>query len=233
MEKATRHNQNFQRKEASVHQIEEEMETDFQLGGQIPNVANQDPLFRRADKDLELEDDKAIMDTTGETTATQNPTESEGAMGMCLDPKLSPILNSEINEDCLILEPPSKNFIYDINDLIESHEENTVENCIENISAAIPSLDLNCEGVSSNLIPPVHHPTCPYNLRSLDIKPDPLDTMGGIGLSPTLSQKRKKRGRKSNLSMAQIKSRHDVADGKQQSITGALRAVQAPKNFLK
>jgi len=33
--------------------------------------------------------------------------------------------------------------------------------------------------------------------------------------------------------MAQIKAKFDVADGKQQSITGALRAVQAPEDVVK
>eukprot|EP00253_Pinus_taeda_P024932 PITA_24932 len=186
----------------------------FPFRGQTSNVVNQDPQLRRANKDLELGGAKAIMEITVETPATQNSIESEGAKGMCLDPKFSPILNSKINKDRLVPKSPSKNFISNINELIESHERNTVENCIEIISAAIPSLDLNCEGASTNPIPPAHHPTFPYNLRSLDNKPNPLDTVGGIGFSPPPSLKRKKRGRKSNLSMAQIKGKHDVADGK-------------------
>ena len=108
-----------------------------------------------------------------------------------------------------------------------------MEISIEDISAAMPSLDLNFEGVSLNPAPSALHPSCPYNLRSLDSKPISSGLVGGIGFLPSQSQKRKKRGQKSNLSMAQIKAKFDIADGKHKSITGVLRAVQGPENVVK
>lgn len=108
-----------------------------------------------------------------------------------------------------------------------------MENCIEIISADIPSLDMNCVGFSPEPCPLVLNPICPYNLRSLDNKPDPFTSVGSIDSSLPQSMIRKKRGRKSNLSMAQVKAKHDVADGKQQLIPGALRVVQGPDIVLK
>ena len=127
-------------------------------------------------------------------------------------------------EESLSPKSPCNIFISN-NGIIENLEVTTVETGIENISAVMPSLDLNCEDVSPHPAPSALHPSCPYNLRSLDSKPVSSESVGGLGLFPSPSQKRKKRGRKSKLSMAQIKAKFDVADGKQQSITGVLRAV--------
>ena len=107
-----------------------------------------------------------------------------------------------------------------------------IENFVENITAAIPSIDLNCEDeppeeaklVSASLI-------CHYNLISLDKKPERLGSFGGIGR--TSPQIKKVRGRKSSLSNAKVRAKIDVADGKQMTIHGALRAVNPQETVIK
>lgn len=187
------------------------MEMDIPQEGKSPNVANQDPLIRREEAGLEPGIEAASMYPIEEAIATQNPINSEDSKGMCLNN--TPFLNSEKKKFAWLLKLFQKKIIPDINDSKGTYDGNNVEICIENISAAIPSLDLNCEDASSeepNLKPTP--PICHYNLISLDNKPELLDTMRGIGLSSPLSLKRKNRGRKSNLSKAQAKAKHDVAD---------------------
>jgi len=109
---------------------------------------------------------------------------------------------------------------------------------IESLTAAIPSIDLNCEDVSPNGLGPVlSSPVCHYNLRSLDKKHgrkfEIPDQVGGLAPSSSQVFIRKARGRKSNLSKAQVKAKFDVADGKQMSIPGALRAANPLENVLK
>lgn len=105
---------------------------------------------------------------------------------------------------------------------------------VDNITAAIPSINLNCEDdppkVDKNVTPSF---ACHYNLRSLDKKPANFEPVEGLGLSSPQSFKRKARGRKSNLSKAQVKAKFDVADGKQMSIHGALRAMNPSENVIK
>jgi len=232
-EKVFSHNHFSQGKEASGDQIAEEMETEVHLEGQILEAAQQAPLFSGVEKEPELDFDKTKAEKSEEPAPSQKSIESEGAMGMCLDSISPPILNSETIEVCTTPKSPCNNFISDNNERVEKHDVTTVEIGIEDISAAMPSLDLNFEGVSLNPAPSALHPSCPYNLRSLDSKPISSGLVGGIGFLPSQSQKRKKRGRKSNLSIAQIKAKFDVDDGKQQSITGVLRAVQGPENVVK
>jgi len=119
-----------------------------------------------------------------------------------------------------------------------------VKNCydvkqnIENFTSDTPSLNLNCEdyhlegqghGLSSV--------GCHYNLRSLSKKSvgsdEVMDPVGGLGAEVTKSISKKGRGRKSLLSKAQVKAVFDVADGKQMSITGALRAAKSPEAVKK
>lgn len=109
---------------------------------------------------------------------------------------------------------------------------NNVNICIENITAALPTIDLNCEEppLASALLVP--SPSRPYNLRSLSKKSDvslaSCEPVGGLGPSSSCSVK-KGRGRKTNLSKAQVKAKIDAADGKQMLISGALRAVKPLK----
>lgn len=90
-------------------------------------------------------------------------------------------------------------------------------------------LDLNCVKHWPPLSPPVQNTPCPYNLRSLGNKVDQNETFGGLGRLSTQGVSRGKRGRKSDLSKAKLKAQLDVADGKQFSIPGVLRAVQTPE----
>ena len=153
---------------------------------------------------------------------------------MCLDSSNPSLSISKIKDACLSSGTHKKKCIPNDQFPVENHDVNYVENCVDDISAAIPSLDLNREDdpyEEANSNP--SHPVCHYNLRSLDKKPETLETVGGIGLTPPPSLKRKIRGRKSNLSKAQVKAKFDVADGKQMSITGALRAAITPDLVVK
>lgn len=158
---------------------------------------------------------------------------SDGAMGMCIDPSSPPLHNSDSMDLCLDM---SNTCTHDHSNNIDrtlKSDEKPDGPGIEDLSAAMPSLDLNSDRVSLEPGPSTVFPPCPYNLRSLDNKPITSVSVGGIGSLPSHSQSRKKRGRKSNLSMAQLKAKFDVADGKQQSITVALRAAQAPEEVIK
>jgi len=67
----------------------------------------------------------------------------------------------------------------------------------------------------------------------MGFKQDQSEACSGLGLYPSQGPQRGKRGRKSNLSKAKLKAKIDVADGKQFSIPGVLRAVQTPEPVKK
>jgi len=145
--------------------------------------------------------------------------------GMQQDP-VNLSLNPESNVDFMTMGTPPINRCND--DLLN----------IDNLTAAIPSIELNCEdgshvSLEPSSSPPVRH----YNLRSLRKKPNSnpeiLESVGGLGTVSSRSFKKKVRGRKSNLSKAQVKAKFDMADGKQLSIPGALRAAVTPEAIIK
>lgn len=150
---------------------------------------------------------------------------------MCSDFSPSPFLFSDQNKDTSHLISP----------LPCKHKKGIIGNIaaslggtdIESILAAMPSLDLNTEDVLPPPVSSVLHTPCPYNLRSLGGKPGLSGSVGGIGQLPPQGHTKNKRGSKSDLSKDKLKAKFDVADRKQQSITGVLRAVQTPENVIK
>ena len=68
----------------------------------------------------------------------------------------------------------------------------------------------------------------PYNLRSSVKKPWEGEAIGGLESSDVPVGPRKLRGRKSNLSKAQVKAKLDISDGKQWSLSRVLRSAQSP-----
>lgn len=171
------------------------------------------------EKAKEISDDVSLSST---------PSPAEDSKGTILYPKHSSFPNIENKDECL-----DECLAFEINVKNARLDEGNLENCIEIISATIPSIDLNCDGCCLETSSQALQPLCPYNLRSQDNKPIPMSSMGGIDPSTSQSQPGKKRGRKSKLSMAQVQEKFDVVDRKQQSITGALRAVQSPVSVLK
>lgn len=103
----------------------------------------------------------------------------------------------------------------------------------ESLSGELPFPDLKCAQTWPPLTPPAQNVPCPYNLRSMGIKHDQSEACSGLGHYPSLGPQRGKRGRKSDLSKAKLKAKIDVADGKQFSIPGVLRAVQTPEPVKK
>jgi len=120
-------------------------------------------------------------------------------------------------------------------------ENNAVENMdhiliypnVDTIAEALPDLDINCE----YQWPPLSHSAarslCPYNLRSMGGKQSDSGTLGGLGQTSSQSCSKNKRGRKSDMSKAKLKAKPDVADGKQYSIPGVLRAAHPPERVKK
>lgn len=212
-------------------QLEKEPDPVPQQEPQLPKVSSPDPHSRMEVEAPEPGIEHPILESLKDDAAAQITNLDEDSKGMNLDPLSSPNLISDSFNKCLV--PDSANCMPENIDSIKILEGENVETCIDLISAAIPALDLNCEGCSSEPPPLVPLPSCPYNLRSLDHKSDPQSSVGGIDQALPQSQPRKKRGRKSSLSMAQVKAKHDVADGKQLSIPGALRAVQGPEKVPK
>ena len=99
---------------------------------------------------------------------------------------------------------------------------------VDSIITSIPKIDLNCEGVPGEEegvrrgpLPGSNY----YYLCSHDKKSTPLETVWGLGMDLSLSNKRKSRGRKTNLPKAQIRAKIDIADGKQMSISEVLRVA--------
>lgn len=100
---------------------------------------------------------------------------------------------------------------------------------VDSIIMSIPQLNLNCERVldkkSEEKCVPLFVAKH-YNLCSHDKKPVSMEPVGGLGMDLTLSSMQKPRGRKSNLSKAQVKAKFDMVDGKKMSIPGVLRVVK-------
>lgn len=205
-----------------------DMETEIQMEVQPSEHVHQENQVTSTDKESNLEKVSAKEHLPERTSQP-----SEGVMGMCSDSSIPPVHIVESMDVCME-HSLSNNFVSSLKkNSILNHEEINVRPVIEDISAALPSLDLNSEGVSNDPGPSALLPSCPYNLRSLDQNAITHVSVGGIGPLPSQSQSRKKRGRKSNFSMAQIKAKFDVADGKQQSIPGALRAAHPLEEVIK
>lgn len=68
----------------------------------------------------------------------------------------------------------------------------------------------------------------PYNLRPLAIRKGKGLIVGGLELDMVSVGLRKLRGRKTNLSKAQLKAIIDIVGGKQMSLPRVLRAKQSP-----
>lgn len=66
-----------------------------------------------------------------------------------------------------------------------------------------------------------------YNFCPRDKKYFPSEAVGGLGIIQESSIPPKTRGRKSNISKSHIKAKLDIADRKQLSLKGALRAAHA------
>lgn len=191
----------------------------------------EEPQHNEPIKDMDLESVKAKEETAGETNATQISPANEKEKGMCSvfpqPPLLFPDQNIDSHHVNSSLSPKHKK------DTIENIDASMGGNDIDSISAAMPSLDLNCEDVWPPLIPSIPHIPCPYNLRYLGGKSGSSGSVGGLGEMGPQGLSKNKRGRKSNLSKAKLKAKLDVANGKQHSITGVLRAVQTPENVIK
>jgi len=140
--------------------------------------------------------------------------------------------------------PPNSVCFPESNTVLSSMESPLHSNCkdicknIEQIIADIPSIDLNSEVISLDfLVTGGSTPARIYNLRSLSKKTDPSpdlgDPVGGLGPSSSKPSQNKGRGRKSELSKAQVKAKLDVADGKQRLISGVLRAAKPPEAVIK
>ena len=106
---------------------------------------------------------------------------------------------------------------------------------VDSKNAFCPQNVLNCDGeayktskskTKNETRIPTKIPESHYNLRSLDKKPEAVDTIGGIGMEIPQASRKKTRGRKSLLSKAQVKAKYDMEDGKQMSISGVLRAAK-------
>lgn len=114
---------------------------------------------------------------------------------------------------------------------------NEVMHNIENLSDALPSLNLNCEDFPPLSMGNGSSTARHYNLRSHSKKPgcssELSEPVGGLGTETPKSISKKGRGRKSMLSKTQAKAIFDVADGKQMTIPGALRAAKPPETVLK
>lgn len=168
-----------------------------------------------------------------EEIAKDNPAEEpqsiDHEIGMCSGPPLSPHLAPEhtsVSMQCSPAFPPPHD-----EGPNETIDPSSLSPDINSISAAMPSLDLNCEDAWPPLVPPVPHTQCPYNLRSLGGKSGKPGVVGGLGQSTSQGSAKNKRGRQSHLSKAKLKAKLDVADGKQYSIPGVLRAVQ-PHDYV-
>lgn len=104
---------------------------------------------------------------------------------------------------------------------------------VESIVEALPTLDINCESQWPPLAISVPRTPCPYNLRSMGGNPEGPGFLGGLGPNLAQNYAKNKRGRKSHMSKAKLKAKLDVADGKQHSIQGVLRAAHPLEGVIK
>lgn len=170
---------------------------------------------------------EAKEETVRDSIADQNLAK-DPEKGMCSD---LPLQFPEHNSESLHKMP---SLSHNQNEGLNENKDTSMgEPDIETISAAMPSLDLNCEDVWPPLVPPVPHTPCPYNLRSSGGKPGSSGSVRGLGQLVPQGFSKNKRGQKSDLSKAKLKAKLDVDDGKQHSIPGVLRAVQTPDFVIK
>ena len=111
-----------------------------------------------------------------------------------------------------------------------------VESALDSIITSIPDLSIDpCPQLPSGLdeLPPSERERKLYNLIPREKKVSLLEVVEGLGNLADSPSKPKLRGRKYNLSKAQLKAKLDIADGKQISLTGVLRVVQASGNVHK
>lgn len=199
-------------------QEEDSMDVDINQEGKSKEPALEGPPGRKEAVEDHRRSKNLIKEPNNEPTIII----IEDSNGMQLDSSNPSLFPLEIKDACLI--PGFK-----INNCNLDEQLN-----VDNIIAVIPSLDLNCDDDPNKKEDSVPSSSvCHYNLRSLDKKLVILDSIGGLGLTSPQTFKRKARGRKSNLSKAQVKANFDVADGKQMSIPGALRAVNPYENVIK
>ena len=128
--------------------------------------------------------------------------------------------------DCV--EPgPSRQILNDLSTL------NLSFSSLDSVILSIPDLS----GPSSSIAVEAPQVPCsqnsdsdllPYNLRPRENRGGSGLAVGGLASNPVVIGARKLRGRKSNLSKAQSKTVVDIADGKQMSLTGVLRAERPP-----
>lgn len=220
--------------EIKKNPVTESMEVDYQLGEkeleQIPvsspgrDGRNGTEPDKERTPGSEPVNESPIQKPINEFPASMSTSPAEDLPGMRLDSSNPSLTLSESKDDCLITSLNTKKCPLD--------DQLHIENFVENITAAIPSIDLNCEDEPPEEAKPVSASlTCHYNLRSLDKKPERLGSFGGIGR--TSPQIKKVRGRKSSLSNAKVRAKIDVADGKQMTIHGALRAVNPQETVIK
>lgn len=161
----------------------------------------------------------------------KEPPSIDPESGMCSRPPPSPLHAPEQISVSMHISPaihPSHDDDPNVN-----IETSKITSDMNTISDALPSLDLNCEDVWPPLVPLVPQTPCPYNLRSMGGKSSFPGVVGGLGQSSSQNSTKNKRGRHSHLSKAQLKAKLDVADGKQYSIPGVLRAAQPLDTVLK
>lgn len=166
-----------------MHQKGNDMELEPQQGRQTQNVPIQASLSKMEEEGTDPRNAKIDLEPTKEATLIQNPNTGEDSKGTSLDPKSPPFFNSDNKDECVVPKSLTKNSLpisKDKNTIIDGFN---MENCMEIISTAIPSVDLNCDGCCPEPSPLVPHPICPYNLISQDNKPNPLTSVGGIELS--------------------------------------------------
>ena len=166
----------------------------------------------------------APLSVSETTRATQTSMTLSPPSSLCSSAFLSPL---EISDP-----GPSKQLQNDFLDL------NIIQASIDSIIMSIMPSSVSPPPVSKCVtipsLPRVSPPkTPPYNLRSLANRTGKGLVIGGLASDPVSIGPRKLRGRKSYLSKAQLKAKLDIADGKQRSLSGVLRAAQPPSQGLR
>lgn len=185
-----RRSQHQNNKELSVTQEEELMDIDPQQGSHAQEADTREPPkdFPKDGAHPEEASKPAV-----EVSPSTAPSLVEDKKGMNLNPSLSPLsenkdegLDDRLVADPLINPSPPELVVKNVSSN-DDNLETCIENCIENLSAAIPSLNSNHDGCCLDPSSQDQLPQCPYNLRSLVTKPDSLPSVGGIDPSPSLS----------------------------------------------
>jgi len=210
--------------------MEKQYVEDMETEGIQKEAATEEPQPHESVKASEDQPEDAKEENVKDSSADLPPVK-EPEKGMCSDPPSLPI---HCPEHFSVSHHDSPSFLPSLNDGINKIldiPEGSPD--IDTLSAAMPSLDLNSEEVWPPLVPPVPLTPCPYNLRSMVGKSGSSSSVGGLGIMTSQSLPKNKRGRISDLSKAKLKAKLDVANGKQHSILGVLRAVQSPLSVIK